>query len=365
MSAMQKIRVAVIFGGRSAEHKVSLRSAKNIIAALDREKYEAVLIGIDNDGQWHYHGEAMKLLHSNDPSKIAMQETDTVWISQNADEHAIINSAGQTISSIDVIFPVLHGTYGEDGAIQGFAKLANLPCVGPGILVSAVGMDKDVMKRLLRDAQIGIADFVTVKPRTKDKYSYEELSTRFGNVLFVKPANMGSSVGISKVNTQEQFGPAIELALRFDTKVIIEEQIVGREIECSVLGNDNAQVSIPGEVIPIDGFYSYERKYLDENGAALEIPAKLSTEQVDALQEVALRTYECLELEGMSRVDVFLTAENKIIVNEVNTLPGFTEISMYPSLWEHSGKSAHQLIDELIQLAIEKHQQMNRLSVKY
>lgn len=307
----------------------------------------------------------MKLLYRDDPSKIEMEETDTVWISQNADEHAIINSSGQEISGLDVIFPVLHGTYGEDGAIQGFAKLANLPCVGPGILGSAVGMDKDVMKRLLRDAQIGIADFVTVKPKTKDKYSYEELSSRFGEVLFIKPANMGSSVGISKVTTRDEYIPAIELALRFDSKVIIEEQIVGREIECSVLGNDQARVSIPGEVIPVDGFYSYERKYLDENGAALEIPAKLSEEQIKSIQTIALQTYECLELEGMSRVDVFLTANNKIIVNEVNTLPGFTEISMYPSLWEHSGISVNQLIDELIQLAINKHAEINRLSVKY
>jgi len=365
MSVIQKTRVAVIFGGRSAEHKVSLRSAKNIIAALNTDKYEPVLIGIDNDGQWHYHGRAMKLLYSEDPSKIEMKETNTIWISQNADEHAIINSAGDTISGLDVIFPVLHGTYGEDGAIQGFAKLANLPCVGPGILGSAVGMDKDIMKRLLRDAQIGIADFVTVKSKTKDKYSYRELSSRFGKVLFVKPANMGSSVGISRVTSSDEFIPAIDLALQFDRKIIIEEQIVGREIECSVLGNEDVKVSIPGEVIPVDGFYSYERKYLDENGAALEIPATLSTEQIAAIQEIALRTYDCLELEGMSRVDVFLTEENKIVVNEVNTLPGFTEISMYPSLWEHSGLSVNQLIDELIQLAIEKHEQLNRLSVKY
>jgi len=365
MSRIQKIRVAVIFGGRSAEHKVSLRSAKNIVAALDTNKYEPVLIGIDNEGQWHYHGQAMKLLNRDDPSKIEMEETDTVWISQNADEHAILNSSGQQISGLDIIFPVLHGTYGEDGALQGFAKLANLPCGGPGILGSAVGMDKDVMKRLLRDAKIGIADFVTVKPKSKGKYTYEELTSRFGNVLFVKPANMGSSVGISKVTTKADFIPAIELALRFDSKVIIEEQIVGREIECSVLGNDQVRVSIPGEVIPVDGFYSYERKYLDENGAALEIPAKLSEDQIKAIQDVAIQTYECLELEGMSRVDIFLTDKNNIIVNEVNTLPGFTEISMYPSLWEHSGISVNELIDQLIQLAITKHAEINALSVKY
>lgn len=365
MSSIEKIKVAVIFGGRSAEHKVSLRSAKNIIAALNLDKYTPVLIGIDNGGQWHFHGEAMQLLHAEDPAKIEMMVTEKVWLSQNADEHSILNSGGQTLSGLDVIFPVLHGTYGEDGAIQGFAKLANLPCVGPGILGSAVGMDKDVMKRLLRDAGIGIADFVTVKSSTKNKYSYEELVQKFGSTLFVKPANMGSSVGISKVTSQDQFQPAIDLALKFDTKVIIEEQIIGREIECSVLGNEHPKVSIPGEVIPVDGFYSYERKYLDENGAALEIPAKLNENQVSAIQDVALQTYTCLELDGLSRVDVFLKEDDSIIVNEVNTLPGFTEISMYPSLWEHSGLKQEDLIDELIQLAIQRHEKLNSLSVKY
>lgn len=365
MSMNQKTKVAVIFGGRSAEHKVSLRSAKNIIAALKPDKYEPVLIGIDNEGQWHYHGQAMQLLHSEDPSKIEMQATDKVLLSQNADEHSIVNQGGEHISGLDVIFPVLHGTYGEDGAIQGFAKLANLPCVGPGILGSAVGMDKDVMKRLLRDSGIAIADFVTVRPSTKDKYSYQELSAKFGKTLFIKPANMGSSVGISKVTSEAEFTPAIDLALQFDTKVIIEEQIVGREIECSVLGNENPRVSIPGEVIPVDGFYSYERKYLDEHGAALEIPAKLNESQVAVIQKTALDSYLCLELEGLSRVDVFLREDDSVIVNEVNTLPGFTEISMYPTLWEHSGLAVEDLVDELIQFAIDKHRQVNALSVTY
>ncbi len=361
----QRIKVAVIFGGKSAEHKVSLRSAKNIIAALDKEKHEPVLIGIDNDGQWHYHGDAMQLLFADDPSKIEMKSALPVMLSQNANQHSIVSNKGELVNSLDVIFPVLHGTYGEDGAIQGFAKLANLPCVGPGILGSAVGMDKDIMKRLLRDADIGIADFVTVRSTNPSAYTYEELSKRLGTTLFVKPANMGSSVGISKVQSIEEFEPAIELALRFDNKVIIEEQIVGREIECSVLGNEHPKVSIPGEIIPVDGFYSYERKYLDEHGAALEIPAKLTKEQTEAIQEIAMQTYICLELEGMSRVDVFLKENDEIIVNEVNTLPGFTEISMYPSLWEHSGISIEELVDELIQLAIKKHGQLNALSVKY
>lgn len=361
----KRIKVAVIFGGRSAEHKVSLRSARNIVNALDDNKYEPVLIGIDNDGQWYYHGEAMKLLYADDPSKIEMEVAPSVVLSQNANQHSILSQQGEVVNSLDVIFPVLHGTYGEDGAIQGFAKLANLPCVGPGILGSAVGMDKDIMKRLLRDAGIGIAKFVTVRASNPTQYSYQELQATLGNTLFVKPANMGSSVGISKVTTAAEYEDAIPLALKFDTKVIVEEQIIGREIECSVLGNQHPKVSIPGEIIPVDGFYSYERKYLDEHGAALEIPAKLTDEQTKKIQQVALDTYVCLELEGMSRVDVFLRDNDDVIVNEVNTLPGFTEISMYPSLWEQSGISMQELVDELIQLAIKKHGQMNSLSVKY
>jgi D-alanine-D-alanine ligase len=359
------IKVAVIFGGKSAEHKVSLRSAKNIVAALSRDKYEPVLIGIDNDGQWHYHGDAMQLLHSDDPSKIEMNAVMPIILSQNSDHHSVVSNTGEIINSIDVIFPVLHGTYGEDGAIQGFAKLANLPCVGPGILGSAVGMDKDVMKRLLRDAGIGIADFVTARSANRREFEYSNVSKRLGTTLFVKPANMGSSVGISKVVSESDFDKALDLAFQFDNKVIIEEQIVGREIECSVLGNEHPRVSIPGEIIPVDGFYSYERKYLDEHGAALEIPAKLTEAQIKSIQDIALQTYICLELEGMSRVDVFLKENDEIIVNEVNTLPGFTEISMYPSLWEHDGKTIEMLVDELIQLAIKKHTQLNSLSVKY
>jgi len=363
---MKKIvKVAVIFGGKSAEHKVSLRSAKNIVAALNKDKYEPVLVGIDNNGKWHYHGNAMQLLYSDDPSKIEMNAVMPVVLSQNSDEHSIVSKTGQLINSIDVIFPVLHGTYGEDGAIQGFAKLANLPCVGPGILGSAIGMDKDVMKRLLRDADIGIADFVTARASNPREFNYSELAKRFGTTLFVKPANMGSSVGISKVESESDFEEALDLAFQFDNKVIIEEQIVGREIECSVLGNENPTVSIPGEIIPVDGFYSYERKYLDEHGAALEIPANLTEAQTKSIQDLALQTYICLELDGMSRVDVFLKVNDQIIVNEVNTLPGFTEISMYPSLWGHEGKNIETLVDELIQFAIKKHKQLNSLSVKY
>jgi len=362
----RKIKVAVIFGGKSAEHKVSLRSATNIVAALDKSKYTPVLIGIDNNGQWHYHGDTMQLLHAADPAKIKMKKSTKVYLSQNADEHSIIDSRdASTLSTIDVIFPVLHGTYGEDGAIQGFAKIANLPCVGPGILGSAVGMDKDIMKRLLRDAGIGIADFIMLRKHSYHAMQYQDVIDRLGHELFIKPANMGSSVGISFVKSESEFKPALELAFQFDTKVIVEEKIVGREIEIAVLGNQEPRASLPGEVIPQGGFYSYERKYLDESGAVLEIPADLSDEQIERLQNLSIDVYKCLELEGLSRVDVFLKPDNSIIVNEVNTLPGFTEISMYPTLWQISGIGKTDLIDRLIQLALQKHQETEALSVKY
>lgn len=362
----KKLKVAVIFGGRSAEHKVSLRSAKNIVAALDKEKYEPVLIGIDNNGQWLYHGAAMKLLYRDDPSKIEMEsDLETILLSQNANEHTVVSRSGEgNLSKIDVIFPILHGTYGEDGAIQGFAKLANLPCVGPGILGSSMGMDKEIMKRLLRDAGIGIAKFETLRGRNKNKFTYQEITDKLGSPVFIKPANMGSSVGISQVKTEAEFQPAIDLAFRFDNKVIIEEKIIGREIECAVLGNDNPIASIPGEVIPKDGFYSYERKYLDENGAELAIPADLTKAQINKIQQLSLEIYECLECCGMTRVDVFLLPDDSIVVNEINTLPGFTSISMYPTLWKISGISNKALIDRLIQLAVEKHGEENRLEVK-
>lgn len=360
--AKNKIKVAVLFGGRSSEHEVSLRSAKNIVDVMDKEKYEPVLIGIDKQGKWYYQAESMKLTNASDAKLVALQDKTTeVVISQNTDSHYITPSfEGSPVAKIDVIFPVLHGMYGEDGAVQGLAKLANLPCVGPGILGSAVGMDKDIMKRILRDAGIGVAPGITIRRHQRDRYNYAEIEKELGNELFIKPVNLGSSVGISYTESEEDFIAGLDKAFEYDIKVLVESKIVGREIECAVLGNEDPLTSIPGEVIP-KSWYSYESKYLDESGAKLEIPAKLTDEEVQKIQAISKATYEVLECYGMTRVDMFMTESGDLIINEVNTLPGFTSISMYPTLWEHSGIPKKELVTKLINFAIEKHEQSNAL----
>jgi D-alanine-D-alanine ligase len=346
---MKKLRVGIIFGGKSAEHEVSLQSAKNVIEALDKNKYEPVLIGIDKKGGWHLQDSANFLLNASNPKLIALKDT-----SQD-----LSITPGRDNQKIDVVFPVLHGTFGEDGTMQGLLKLLDLPFVGPSVLGSAVGMDKDMAKRLLRDAGIPIADFLTF--RKGELIDFDQVAHKLGMPVFVKPANLGSSVGISKAKTEEGFEKAVALAFEYDNKILIEEAIVGREIECAVLGNDRPKASIPGEVIPCYEFYSYEAKYIDENGAALEIPARLTDGEIKLIQELAIKTFRALSLEGMSRVDFFLKKDGTALVNEVNTIPGFTKISMYPKLWEASGISYPDLIDKLIQLARERYKQEKQL----
>ena len=342
-----KIKVAVLFGGKSAEHEVSLASAKNVLNAIDRNKYDVSEIKIDKKGKWWIN---------NIP----------VLLTQNFGEGEIINqNTGDILATIDVLYPVLHGPYGEDGTIQGFAKLAGLPCVGPGLLASSVCMDKDLAKRLLRDAGIEISDFVTIRKSKPNEYSYEDIVKKLGSDLFVKPANMGSSVGVSFADTEEKFTEALKDAFLYDDKVIIEEKIVGREIECAVLGNDFPKSSVPGEIIPTKSFYSYESKYLDEDDARLDVPANLPQELIEPIKEIAVRTYQCLECKGMARVDMFLTPGNQMIINEVNTLPGFTKISMYPKLWDYSGIPQTELVDQLIQLAIEEFDNQKKLESSY
>jgi D-alanine-D-alanine ligase len=356
---MSKLRIAVLFGGRSAEHQISLLSAKNVIASMDRDLFIPVLIGIDKQGVWHYNDDSLKLLNDGDPKRIAMGEMGEVAIlSHNGNDRKLISDATSgTLSEIDVIYPVLHGTYGEDGSVQGLAKLANLPCVGCGILGSAVGMDKDIMKKILRDGGIGIADFFTFRKGSKKNPSYQEVVDRLGTELFIKPANLGSSVGVSFVKTEEEFNKAIELGFSYDRKVIVEEKIVGREIEVAVLGNDDAIASIPGEILPKSSWYSFENKYVDEDGAALAIPADLDEATTKRMMDTALDTYHLLELSGMTRVDFFLKADGSMIINEVNTLPGFTSISMYPKLMEYSGIPQKELITKLIHFAIERYKE--------
>lgn len=363
----RKKRVGILFGGRSAEHEVSLQSAKNIAGAIDKSKYETVLIGIDREGKWKYIDDPEFFGSSKGPESITLSgfnDSDAVMPYRGTDG-LLCSSGGKSICRIDVIFPVLHGTFGEDGTVQGLLKLADVPFVGAGVLGSSVGMDKDVMKRLLRDASVPIPDFLIYEWTQEETVDFMEVKDRLGLPLFVKPANLGSSVGISRVGVKEDFARAVREAFRYDSKIIIEEFIDGREIECSVLGNENPRVSVPGEVKSRHEFYTYEAKYVDGKGAVLEIPARIPEEQEKKIQALAVKSFKVLCCEGMARVDLFLKENGEAVVNEINTLPGFTNISMYPKLWEKSGLSQTDLISILIELAIERFKREDKLKRSY
>lgn len=364
---MKKINVGILFGGKSTEHEVSLQSAKNVIDAIDKDKYDITLLGIDKTGQWFLNNSSHFLLNSNNPKSIALDKTDkeVVLVPGNANQQLLCVSDKSESRSVDVVFPVLHGAYGEDGTVQGLLKLAGIPFVGAGVLGSAVGMDKDVAKRLLRDAGISNAKFLVCHKWDQQALNFDEVSQYLGLPLFVKPANAGSSVGVSKVKNKEQFLQAIDKAFEYDNKLLLEEFIDGRELECAVLGNENPIASSVGEIIAQHEFYSYEAKYIDENGAVLQIPAKISDEIAKKIQDAAIHTFKVLCCEGMARVDVFLTKDNQVVVNEINTIPGFTKISMYPKLWEVSGISYTELIDKLIQLALERQGREKNLKTSY
>jgi D-alanine-D-alanine ligase len=358
----RKLRVAVLFGGKSAEHEISLASARNIVEAMDKTKYQIVSIGIDKRGCWFFD-EGARLLRGGGPAQVRFHGShQAAAVLPGATPTPMIRlSPRRALGAVDVVFPVLHGPFGEDGTVQGLLKLANVPFVGAGVLGSAVGMDKDVMKRLLRDAKIPVAKFLVYEHGAAGGIGFAAVKRTLGLPLFVKPANLGSSVGISKVNSREEFTRAVKEAFRYDSKILIEESIRGREIECSVLGNENPIASLPGEIIPSHNFYSYDAKYLDEKGAQLVIPAELPKPVVKAIRAMAIRTFKVLCCEGMARVDFFLRGHSDIIVNELNTIPGFTKISMYPKMWEASGISYSELIDRLIQLALERFQKEKNL----
>lgn len=385
--AEPRLRVGVLFGGESPEHEVSLRSAKNVIEAIDRERCDIVLIGIDRRGRWHLADESRFLRHASDPRRIRLPDAPVrlaltpgrrprivpVVPHGPADRGERERSGGRRpepagLPELDVIFPVLHGPLGEDGTVQGLLRLAHLPFVGPGVLGSAVCMDKDVAKRLLRDAGVPVAPFITVLSRNEAP-SWDEAVAALDAPIFVKPANMGSSVGVSKVESAPGYRRALDEAFSFDTKVLLERTIRGREIELSILGNETPEASIPGEIAPTHAFYSYEAKYLDHDGADLIIPADLDAETTARARDIAVRAFRVLCCEGMARVDLFLATEacgplpaGSLVVNEINTLPGFTRISMYPKLWEASGVSYPELIDRLLRLALERAERDARLA---
>lgn len=360
---MTKLRVGIVFGGKSAEHEVSLQSAKNIVDAIDKSKFDVVLLGIDKQGQWHINDATHYLRNADDPALISLNHSgNSIALIPGQMHHQLIEADNaHPLSQIDVIFPIVHGTLGEDGCLQGLLRVANLPFVGSGVLGSAVSMDKDIAKRLLRDAGLNVAPFVTLTRATRTKFSFTDIEQQLGLPMFVKPANQGSSVGVSKVNNEQQFYDALDLAFTFDHKVVIERGINGREIECAVLGNDYPQASTCGEIVVNSAFYSYQTKYIDEASAKVVVPAALSADINDKIRSIAIQAYQTLECSGMARVDVFLTKDNQVIINEINTLPGFTNISMYPKLWQASGMGYSALITRLITLALERHQQDNAL----
>jgi D-alanine-D-alanine ligase len=349
-----KIRVGILFGGRSAEHEISILSARNVLAALDLTRFEPFLIGIDKHGRWLVQDAQRLLASARDPRLVRIDEGPPAQLPSTYGTPP----PGGAARAIDVVFPVLHGTLGEDGAVQGLLEVAGIPYVGAGILGSAIGMDKDVMKRLLREAGIPVTDFRTIRRRAFDtdpEAACRELAA-LGFPLFVKPANAGSSVGISKVADAAGIERALRHAFEFDSKALGEAAVDGREIELAVLGTNPPIVSVAGEIIVKhpDGFYSYDAKYIDEHGASFELPARLSAEEQARAQELAARTFQVLECEGLARVDLFLDTAGLFLVNEINTLPGFTAISMYPKLWALSGVPQQELVTRLIELALER-----------
>ena len=401
---MKKLRVGILFGGRSGEHEVSLLSAASVFQAINKNKFDVVPIGITKEGRWLTSVDAERLLKGHAPAAAAPQahvppthfragdpeatpgaavlaKGESVVVppephrqgsispfETEASTHALARRASDRAIDVDVIFPVLHGTFGEDGTIQGLLELADMPYVGAGVLGSAAGMDKDVMKSLFRAAGLPIVKHVTFlrSEWEKDSKKVQKLvESKLSYPVFVKPANLGSSVGISKARSSRELPSAIEEAARFDRKIVIEQGVGGRkqkarEIECSVLGNDQPEASLPGEIVPSTEFYDYKAKYLDE-GSQLIIPAKLTKTETKEVQRLAIAAFKAVDCSGLARVDFLMEPKTrKIYLNEINTMPGFTSISMYPKLWAASGVPYPQLIERLIKLGLERHEEKKK-----
>ena len=389
---MKKLRVGILFGGRSGEHEVSLLSAASVFNAIDKDKFEVVPIGITKEGHWLTAADAERLLQGKPveheerhlragdpeatPGAALLAKGEAVIVPPepksagamapfhtDAGSASLTRRAADRAINVDVIFPVLHGTFGEDGTIQGLLELADIPYVGAGVLGSAAGMDKDIMKSLFRAAGLPIVKHVTIlrgEWESEPKKSEKRVEKALKYPVFVKPANLGSSVGISKAHNSKELGPAIYEAAKFDRKIVIEQGVGGkkqkaREIECSVLGNDRPEASVPGEIVPGKEFYDYAAKYLDE-GSELIIPAKLTRAQTKKVQELAVAVFRAVDCSGLARVDFLMDPRSKkVYVNEINTMPGFTSISMYPKLWAATGIGYSDLISRLIQLGLERH----------
>ncbi len=364
---MTKLRVGILFGGRSGEHDVSIASAIAVMRAIDRGKYDPVPIGITRQGEWHIFDSPDRLLGG----EIVLELAGNQEAVPDLTHHGIVPVTGTELtgaheSAVDVVFPLLHGPYGEDGTVQGLLEMANLPYIGAGVFASAASMDKGHMKSLFAQAGIPSVPYIVVA-RRQWRCDRETVIASIEDLLeypvFVKPCNMGSSVGISKARNRSELEHSLDLAAAFDRRLIVELGINAREVECAVLGNDDPVVSVPGEIIPHHDFYDYEAKYT-EGLADLLIPAQLSNEQQEKVRDLARKAFLAVEAAGLARVDFFVRrSDGEVIVNEINTMPGFTSTSMYPRLWEHSGIPYPDLIDRLIQLALERHQDNQNRSV--
>ncbi len=358
-----KKKIAIIFGGKSAEHEVSINSARNICNALDKTNFDLIYLGISKQGTWYqFTSDAIFNTKALNDSDLAGE--DVVTLVSHQSKPVIYSFKSQERRSLDCAFPIIHGTMGEDGTLQGFFRMINLPFVGCGVLSSAVGMDKEFMKRVMTDSGIQNSKYVLLKHT--ETVSYNEIVKKIGTPFFIKPANAGSSVGVHKVKSEGDFISQLQDSFLYDHKVIAEEFIEGREIECAVMGlNQNPKASLPGELIVKHEFYSYEAKYVAADGAEIVIPAKLEEKQIKEIQILAKKAFQVLGCDGLTRVDFFIKKNGQIYVNEINTLPGFTKISMYPKMWEASGLNYTNLITELVHLAFQKQRLDNQIKMTF
>lgn len=358
-----KINIAVLCGGQSPEHEISMQSARNVVHALNSKKYRILLIYISKQGEWFLLNSIDVLEKMMKDSRNCVEQMQKIYVPFGENKKWMTLTPEPTYHDVDIVFPVLHGTHGEDGAMQGLLELANIAYVGSGVLGTAICMDKEVSKQLLTAAGILTAKWIVSSQQEAKKLHFDTVVSQLGLPFFVKPANAGSSVGISKIKSREQFWPAIDMALQYDHKILIEEYIAGQEIECAVMGSESPESSLPGEIVLHHEFYSYEAKYLDPDGAKLEIPAKLPAHITQQIQKIAQDVFKTLQCDGMARVDFFVKEDGRIYVNEANTIPGFTQISAYPKMWAASGLSYGNLLDKLIELAFKRFER-NRVLIQ-
>ena len=359
---MTKKNVLLIYGGKSTEHEVSVRSARNIARAIDPNRFNTLFIGVDKSGVWHV--KTPQDLETEDVVQTVHSQQVVVYPGKASDQILKVTDLS-SIGSIDVAFSIIHGTGGEDGTIQSMLKTLNIPFVGPGVMSSAICLDKEITKQLLDRAGIPNSKYLAYRMSERAAINFETVKAALGTPVYIKPPNLGSSVGISRASTKDEFDAAIDLAFQYDRKVLIEANVVGRELECAVWGNHTIEAAAVGEVITnseTHDFYDYEAKYEDANGAQTSIVSDLPTETIDEIRNLAIKTYRCLNCEGMARVDVFLQDDGKILVNEVNTIPGFTDISMYPQLWKAKGFTYSEVIEKLLGLAIDRFEEEVRMN---